>query len=301
MGPRGTASKTPPLTLDARRRPRGRRERLGKPQALPLRLEIAFGKRIDAMFERIAAKALARATARVQRLTHDAEPPEGDDRTALARELTATVDFGVKEASELVTEVANENARQMRRAIRVEIQLPERPGRIRRKAREPGAGRKAVREAAKEVAIQVPELSPKNVRSLATRTVREVKGIAQSVAERVESAVTRAVTKGIRGEELAKELERILGIEKKAAKRVAVGQVIRINSEVTQQRHEALGITEYIWRATPDEHTRRWHRKLDKTRQRYDSPPVGGGGGPKDRGHPGSADVCRCQAIPVIP
>jgi len=252
------------------------------------------------MFERLQAKALARATARARRLTLDAAPPEGDDRAGLARELEATVDFGVKEASELVTEVANHNARQMRRALQISIQLPEPPPSTRR---EPGTsrGRRAVRQAAKEVAIQIPELSRKNVDRIAKRTAREIKGISGSVADRVEAAIGRAVSKGIRGEVLAKELERVLGIEKAAAKRLAVGQVIRINSEVTRQRHEALGIKEYVWRATPDQHTRAWHWKLDKTRQRYDSPPVGGGGGPKDRGHPGSADRCRCQALPVIP
>lgn len=198
--------------------------------------------------------------------------------------------------------MANHNARQMRRSLGgwLSLSLPERPSRAPAGASR-AARRAARREATKEIAIQIPELARKNVQRMAQKTVREVKGISDSVAKRVEAAVTRAVSQGIRGEVLAKELERELGIEKKAAKRVAVGQVIRVNSEVTQQRHQALGITEYIWRATPDEHTRRWHRDLDKTRQRYDSPPVGGGGGPKDQGHPGSADVCRCQAIPVVP
>jgi len=263
------------LTLDARRK-RRRREQFGKPHTLPLQLEIAFGKRIDALFERLATKAQSIAVGRVRQLTQDA-PPKSDHQ-GLARELEAAIDFGAAEAAVLVGKVANQNARQMRRALRALRPADE----------------------TKSVAVVIPELSPKNVRRLAHRTVKEIDGIADAVAKRVESIVRSAVSRGLRGEAFAKELEHELGIEKKAAQRIAVGQVIRINSAVTQQRHEALGITEYIWRSVPDQHTRRWHRELNGTRQRYDSPPMGGGGGPKDHGNPGSADVCRCQALPVL-
>lgn len=286
------------LTLDAARSRRARRTpRVGKPQAQPLQLEIAFSKRIDAIFDRLAARASAAARARVRELTTDAA--KEDDRTGLARELTGAVDFGVSDAAALVTEVANQNARQMRRALTV--LLPERTERLRgaRRLR----GKAAVREGAKEIALQIPELSPPNVRRLAQRTVRDVRGIGDSLAKRVEALVTRAVSQGIRGEALGRELERELGLERERAQRMAVGQVVRINSDVTRQRHEALGVTEYIWRAVGDGHARAWHWKLNGTRQRYDSPPIGGGAGPKDYGHPGSATgrACRCQALPVIP
>jgi SPP1 gp7 family putative phage head morphogenesis protein len=267
-----------PLTLDARRsRPGARRkERVGKPHALPLQIEIAFGKRIDALFDRLARKALSAAKARARALTQDASESE---IAGLARTLQAENDFGLDEAKVLVGEVANHNARQLARSLR------------------------AVRPAdeAKSIAIQVPELARQNVKRLAKRSVREIKSISKSIAERLAPVIEKAVSEGLRGEVLALELERRLGIERAAAKRLAIGQVIRINSAVTRERHEKLGVTEYIWRSTDDQHTRAWHRKLNRTRQRYDSPPVGGGGGPKDRGHPGSADVCRCQALPVIP
>jgi SPP1 gp7 family putative phage head morphogenesis protein len=242
-----------------------------------LQLEIAFGRRIEELFDRIAKRAIELATARVRRLTEDA-PSEPPARDSLARELEATIDFDLADAAALVGNVANHNARQMRRALRVMIS-EEREG----------------------LGLEIPELSRKNVRRLAKRTAREIRGIAESVSERIAPIVARAVSRGLRGSALADELTRRLGLEKEAAKRLAVGQVIRINSDVTRERHEALGITEYIWRSTDDEHTRAWHRKLNKSRQRYADPPLGGGGGPKDYGHPGSADVCRCQAIPVIP
>lgn len=176
-------------------------------------------------------------------------------------------------------EVANHNARQLKRSLRA----------IRPK------------DEARSVAIVIPTVAQKNVERIAKRTVREIKGLSETLAERVEAVVARSVSKGLRAEAFADELAHVLGVERKKAHRIALGQVIRINADIRQERHQKLGVTEYIWRSTDDQHTRKWHRKLNKTRQRYDSPPVGGGGGPKDRGNPGSADVCRCQDLPVIP
>lgn len=149
--------------------------------------------------------------------------------------------------------------------------------------------------------VQIPELSTRRALSLARATVVSIRGIAGMISRAIAPLIGRSVREGLRGEEFAAELEKRLKITAKQAERVAVGQVIRTNQTITQDRHKALGITEYKWRAVPDANTREWHRKLDGTIQKYASPPIGGGGGPKDRGHPGSADVCRCQAIPVIP
>lgn len=259
------------------------------------------------MFDRLAKRALEVAQARVRRVTQDGltlDTAEEDERAALARALRAQVDFGPQEATGLVGAVANHNARQLRRSVGEALEEEEPPSTVRPSQRPPKRGPRlrAVRpgDADRSLTIQIPELSRANVRRHARRTVREIQGIADAVAERLAPVVTRAVAGGVRGEVLARELERRLGLERKTAVRKAIGQVIRINSEITRERHEQLGITEYIWRAVDDAHTRDWHRKLNRTRQRYDSPPLGGGGGPKDYGHPGSADVCRCQAIPVM-
>jgi len=264
------------LTVDARRA-RKQKEQLGKPHAHPLQLEISFSQRIAALFDRLAVKALTLAMGRARKkLTEDAP---NTDHAALKKGLEAENDFTLAEAQALAKEVANQNALQMKRSLR------------------------AVRPAddAKSLALKVPELSHDNVLRHAERTVREIQAISVKMADRLAPVVAQAVSQGMRGEDLAQELQARLGIEKKAAQRLAVGQVIRINSAITEERHAALGVTEYIWRSTDDQHTRAWHRKLNKTRQSYDNPPLGGGGGPKDFGNPGSADVCRCQAIPVFP
>jgi SPP1 gp7 family putative phage head morphogenesis protein len=286
----------PSLTLDARRQRPKRKPRVGKPHAQPLQIELAFSKRIAALFERLAAKAVAVATARVGRLTLDAVD---DERASIARALEEEVDFGPEEAAALVGAVAVHNARQMQRSLRPanDAEVPSsRPSRRASRLRVIRPG-----DEPEPLGLKIPELSRSNVRRHARRTVREIKGITREVAARIAPVVTQAASQGLRAEVLAQELQRRLELSKKSALRRAIEQVIRINSAITRERHEKLGITEYDWHAVDDQHTRRWHRKLHRTRQRYDSPPMGGGGGPKDRGHPGSADVCRCQAIPVIP
>jgi SPP1 gp7 family putative phage head morphogenesis protein len=264
------------LTLDARRQ-RTRKPLIGKPHAQPLQIEIAFSKRIDALFERLVPKAISAAQARVRDLTKDA--PDTDS-AGLARTLEAEVAFGLDDAKALVAEVANHNAQQTRRAL---------------SARRP-------EDDARTLALKIPELSRANIARHAERTVREIKGISANVADRVSSVVQKAVSEGMRGETLAAELERVLGIEKQRAKHIAVGEVVRINSAISEERSQKLGATDYIWRAIDDGHARAWHWRLNKTRQRYDSPPMGGGAGPKDVGNPGSAKgrACRCQALPVF-
>jgi SPP1 gp7 family putative phage head morphogenesis protein len=235
------------------------------------------------------------ATARARPLTSDAAD---DERVAIAQGLDNEVDFDTDEAAALVGAVAVHNARQMRRSLR-----PANDDEVPSSRPERRAGVRAVRPAddARSIGLTIPELSRSSVEKHARRTVREIRAITRSVAARLAPVVARAVSEGIRGEALAVELERRLGLERKVAQRRAIAQVIRINAAIRRERHEKLGITEYIWRSVNDQHTRRWHRKLNGTRQRYDSPPEGGGGGPHDHGNPGTADVCRCQDLPVIP
>lgn len=84
------------------------------------------------------------------------------------------------------------------------------------------------------------------------------------------------------------------------AELIARDQVLKLNAEVTQKRHEAAGIVEFVWSTSRDERVRPDHKVLEGKRYRYDDPPV------VDRrrgtrGLPGIHFQCRCVAIPVIP
>mgnify|MGYP001228379544 CR=1 FL=1 len=105
---------------------------------------------------------------------------------------------------------------------------------------------------------------------------------------------------GTRVEEIAKAIRESTDATKSRAALIARDQVLKLNANVTQARHEAAGITEYVWRTARDERVREDHRVLDGTRQRYDAPPIvdrrrG------ERANPGEHYQCRCVAEPIIP
>ncbi len=255
------------LTLDARSRSR-HRERIGKPLAEPTALELDFGHRIDRLFERLSNAALAQAKRKAGTRTSDAM---SEDEKELADEFDGLLDLEHDEAEHLVFRVAAHNQRQLKQSL----------------------------------GVRVPELSRRRSQRLARAVVQTIRGFARELAAALAPAVSEVARKGARADALIGLIEKRLAVHRTRARDIAIGQVVRINSTVTRERHEALGVKEYIWHAvggrSGDRYTRRWHAKLHGTRQRYDRPPRGGGGGPYDHGNPGSKDKCRCQALPVLP
>ena len=105
---------------------------------------------------------------------------------------------------------------------------------------------------------------------------------------------------GTRVEDIAAEIERATGATGSRANLIARDQVLKLNADMTQTRHEAAGITEYIWRTSRDERVRKEHKLLDGTRHRYDDPPVVDARR-GERANPGTYYQCRCTAEPIIP
>lgn len=153
----------------------------------------------------------------------------------------------------------------------------------------------------RSVGMVAPGMTPGELKRVARETLANVRGIVDAVDKRLVSTVAKAAREGLRGDALVDAIQKGLAVERARAKDIAVGQVIQINAQLTRERHQKLGITEYVWRCVPDQHTRAWHRKLNGKTFSYASPPEGGGGGPHDHGNPGTADKCRCQGLPVIP
>lgn len=105
---------------------------------------------------------------------------------------------------------------------------------------------------------------------------------------------------GARVETIARELQEATGASKARAQLIARDQVLKINGQLTRDRHEAAGIVEYTWSASRDVRVREDHRALDGQRFRYDNPPIADRRTGR-RGHPGMLWQCRCCAIPVLP
>lgn len=125
-----------------------------------------------------------------------------------------------------------------------------------------------------------------------------ITSLAADKVQRVERVLVENA--GARVEEIAARIRDTTGATESRAALIARDQVLKASGQVTQARHQAAGVREYIWRTSRDERVRDRHRALDGTRHPYTSPPVVD---PRTgrRAHPGGDYQCRCTAEPVIP
>jgi SPP1 gp7 family putative phage head morphogenesis protein len=105
--------------------------------------------------------------------------------------------------------------------------------------------------------------------------------------------------RGARVEEIAQRIAETTDATASRARLIARDQTLKLNAEITEARHRAAGVTEYVWRSSRDERTRERHKELDGTRHRYSDPPVIDERTGR-RGNPGDDYQCRCTADPVI-
>lgn len=130
------------------------------------------------------------------------------------------------------------------------------------------------------------------LRIVGARNVGLIKGLADDVAKRVQTAVTSAVLNGTPARALAAEITRQFGIADRRAQLIARDQISKLTSDLNRQRHQQAGITEYVYRTAHDERVRALHREHDGKTFRWDKPP--------SDGHPGTAVNCRCIAQAVV-
>lgn len=109
---------------------------------------------------------------------------------------------------------------------------------------------------------------------------------------------------GLRVEVLRDQIRHKFGVSKSKASLLARDQVLKLNGDITRQRHQNLGIESYIWTTSQDEkvrgndrNDRTNHVVLDGQEFRWDTPPDVGDG---RRLHPGQDYQCRCTAAPVL-
>lgn len=106
--------------------------------------------------------------------------------------------------------------------------------------------------------------------------------------------------RGDRYEDLITKIEEGYGVARRKAKFLARQETSLLTAKLRDQRYQEIGIEEYIWQTvtgTPAHPVRPMHKKLNGTRQRFDSPPVDDPNG--SRHNPGENYNCRCIARPV--
>ncbi len=142
-----------------------------------------------------------------------------------------------------------------------------------------------------------PDLAPKLL-AFRRQNVRLIKSLAREKVDRVAKILTDAGS-GTRVETIARRIREETDATPQRAALLARDQVLSLNAEVTQARHEAAGLDSYIWRTSRDERVRKRHVALEGRRFSYDDPPV------VDlrtgrKAHPGEDYQCRCIAEPFI-
>jgi len=98
-------------------------------------------------------------------------------------------------------------------------------------------------------------------------------------------------------EELRDRIDERLDVTLSKAEYLARNQTSSLNAQITQAKHVAAGIEEFVWTTASDGRGRESHAALDGQAFRYDDPPDVDG----YESIPGSPPNCRCVAYPVIP
>lgn len=128
-------------------------------------------------------------------------------------------------------------------------------------------------------------------------TTRENVALIRSIPEeyfkKIETIVFSGTTQGNRASSMIQQIRKTGKVTTNRAKLIARDQSSKLNSALTQQRSQNLGVEEYIWRTAGDERVRDSHRSKNGKVFRWDDPP-------KDTGHPGQDVQCRCVAQPII-
>jgi SPP1 gp7 family putative phage head morphogenesis protein len=126
-----------------------------------------------------------------------------------------------------------------------------------------------------------------------------IRTLADDKVDRVR-AILLAAGAGGRVEGIQKAIEEETGATPARAALIARDQVLKLNAQVTEERHTAAGITHYVWRTSRDQRVRKGHRDLEGKTFEYRDPPVVDERTGR-RENPGQDYRCRCTAEPVIP
>ena len=117
-----------------------------------------------------------------------------------------------------------------------------------------------------------------------------IKSIPNKYFDSIESAILTGLQTGQRADFIKNEILKIGQSTDNRAMLIAVDQLGKINSRLTQIRQQSLGITHYTWSTSQDERVRHSYRLRSGKLFAWSDPP--------EDGHPGVPIRCRCVAIP---
>jgi SPP1 gp7 family putative phage head morphogenesis protein len=115
----------------------------------------------------------------------------------------------------------------------------------------------------------------------------------------IEEVLSAPLERGVRVEEIRKQLQERFGIEERRAQLIARDQTLKLAGQLQEERQTQAGIKRYVWTTSDDERVREDHAALDGTIQEWANPPVVDKRTGR-RGHPGDDFQCRCSADPIL-
>lgn len=124
------------------------------------------------------------------------------------------------------------------------------------------------------------------------KNVELCKDIGEAAVRRVETTVTEGVRSGKMTKDIAKQVQKDMGITERRAAFIARDQVGKLNGKLTELRQRGLGIDEYVWQGIMDNRERDEHRQQEGITYSWSNPPP--------TGNPGYDYNCRCTAVPVM-
>jgi len=162
------------------------------------------------------------------------------------------------------------------------------------------AGRQLAAEGIQQV--QLGSFSEQLLKDFVRSNTARVKNLTAGQLETLQGIVTDGFRQGLRVEGIQASIQKQLDLNRVRAALLARDQVGKLQGEFIQLEQVQAGVTEYIWRTAGDERVREGHRSLNKTRQRWSSPPVVSvRKGVARRAHPGQDIQCRCYPQPILP
>jgi len=108
--------------------------------------------------------------------------------------------------------------------------------------------------------------------------------------------MTAMVNEGIQPRQLEKLLRQRYEVTARHAQFIAQDQMSKVYANLSQVRHQALGIEEYVWSTMRDGKVRARHQHREGKRFRYDTPPHE----EAVDGHAGVPPRCRCWQRPYV-
>ena len=138
------------------------------------------------------------------------------------------------------------------------------------------------------------------MRELLAEQVRLITSLPLEASQRVHRMTTEGITKGLRADEITKQILKTGEVTAARARTIARTEVSRTAATLTEARAKHIGSEGYIWHTVGDSDVRDDHKELNGKFIRWDSPPIADKKSGV-RAHAGCIYNCRCWAEPVLP